>query len=164
MNEFDPEQFEAELRTLKPAKPSHEFLNRVSVALTEDAKGDCAHRGTDWPSWDWRALLRWLAPVVAMAAVAAFWYFEYPTPSPTPPRVQRLGSSSRPPLRADKVEIDRQLLADFDAVGQLASGEPVRFRCHQWVDKVKLSDSAAGLVIERKRPRLEIVPVRFETY
>ena len=75
-----------------------------------------------------------------------------------------IASADRPLLKADKVEIDRQLVADFDAIARLPSGEPVRFRCQQWMDKVWLRDSAAGLVIERTTPRLEIVPVRFETY
>ena len=81
-----------------------------------------------------------------------------------PAATQPLASSARPLLKADKVEIDRQLVAGFDAIARLPSGEPIRFRCQQWMDKVRLRDSGAGLVIERTTPRLEIVPVRFETY
>jgi hypothetical protein len=67
-------------------------------------------------------------------------------------------------LKADKVEIDRQLVADFDAITDLPGAQPMRFRCEQWVDKVRLRDTAAGLVIERTTPRVKIVPVRFDTY
>ena len=74
-----------------------------------------------------------------------------------------VGGHAAPLLKADKVEIDRQLVADFDAVGKLPSGEPVRFRCQQWMEKVWLRDTAKGVVIEQTTPRLEIVPIRFET-
>jgi len=56
------------------------------------------------------------------------------------------------------------LVATFDAVGQLPDGEPIRLRCRQWRDEVILRDSARGVVIERQSPRLEVVPVKFETY
>ena len=68
------------------------------------------------------------------------------------------------PLRADNVEIDRQLVTSFDTVTQLPNGEPVRLQCREWLDAVVLRDSARGVVIERQVPRFEVVPVRFETY
>jgi hypothetical protein len=66
--------------------------------------------------------------------------------------------------RTDEIEIDRQLVALFDAVAQLPSGQSVRFRCREWADEVVVRDPARGLVIERRAPRLEVVPVSFETY
>ena len=68
------------------------------------------------------------------------------------------------PLKADKLEIDRHLIARFDAIGHLPNGQPVRFRCAQWLDNVSVRDSATGLLIERTAPRLEIVPIGFEAY
>lgn len=68
------------------------------------------------------------------------------------------------PLKADSVQIDRQLVASFDAVARLPGGEPIRFRCREWVDEVVLQDKARGLVVEQRAPRLEVIPVRFETY
>jgi hypothetical protein len=68
------------------------------------------------------------------------------------------------PIKADQLELNRQLVANYDAVGSLPSGEPIRFHCAQWIDKVSLRDSSAGLVIERTTPRLEITPIGFETY
>jgi hypothetical protein len=62
------------------------------------------------------------------------------------------------------VEIDRQLLAQFEAVGRLPDGRPVRFRCSQWMDDLLVRDSADGLILKRTAPRLEIVPIGFETY
>ena len=71
---------------------------------------------------------------------------------------------AEPALKADKVELDQQLVASFDAVARLPSGQPVRFRCREWADAVVLSDSASGIVVEQRTPRLEVVPVSFETY
>jgi hypothetical protein len=70
----------------------------------------------------------------------------------------------RPALKADDVEFDQQLVAAFDAVARLPGGQPVRFRCREWADAVVLRDSARGIVIEQRTPRLEVVPVSFETY
>ena len=68
------------------------------------------------------------------------------------------------PLKADDVQIDHELVSSFDTIARLPSGEPVRFRCQRWMDQTVISDKERGLVIEQRRPRLEIVPVRFETY
>ena len=73
-------------------------------------------------------------------------------------------SGIEPMVRADNVEIDRQLVATFDTVAQLPDGEPVRFRCSEWLDDVVLRDSARGILIEHRMPHLEIVPVGFEVY
>ena len=64
----------------------------------------------------------------------------------------------------EDVEIDRQLVALFETVAKLPSGVPVRLRCQEWTDDVVLRDSARGLVIERRTPRLEVVPVSLETF
>jgi hypothetical protein len=73
-------------------------------------------------------------------------------------------AADKPVLKADDVEFDQQLVASFDAVARLPSGQPVRFRCREWSDEVVLRDSVSGIVIEQRTPRLEVVPVSFETY
>jgi hypothetical protein len=67
-------------------------------------------------------------------------------------------------LRADDVKIDQRLVSSFDAVARLPGGEPVRFRCENWMDQTVVSDKSRGLVVENSRPRFEVVPVGFETY
>jgi hypothetical protein len=62
------------------------------------------------------------------------------------------------------VQIDQALVWSFDAVARLPSGEPIRFRCREWMDQVVLSDRDRGVVFEQRAPRVEVVPVRFETY
>ena len=162
MTDFDAEQFEAELRTLKGARPPQATLDRILTELGTQSK---RKRAPAEPAQVclWRSVLRWVVPA-ACAVVVALWYAGHENSAKPKPGIQPIVSAGRPLLRADKVEIDRQLVADFDAVARLPGGEPVRFRCQQWMDKVWLRDTAAGLVIERTTPRLEIVPVRFETY
>jgi hypothetical protein len=67
-------------------------------------------------------------------------------------------------IKADDVEINQELVSSFDTVARLPGGEPVRFRCQKWMDQTVINDKARGLTIEQRTPRLEIVPVRFETY
>jgi hypothetical protein len=223
MNEFDAEEFEAELQTLKPAKPPQEALDRVQRELAVQLKQrsqpgsiitdtvgwvtvECGRpraqnasssqrqrhsQGLDrgrallrpraaalrlWilsnrllnklPIRNGLGLLRWVRWAVPVAAAVALviLLLAHRSPPPKQSGPRPIASSAHPLLKADNVEIDRHLIADFNAIGQLPNGDPVRFRCQQWLDKVWLRDSVAGLVIERTTPRLEIVPVRIETY
>jgi hypothetical protein len=66
--------------------------------------------------------------------------------------------------KTDDVQIAEDLVSSFDTVATLPTGEPVRFQCQRWVDKVTLTDTTRGLVVEERRPRVEVVPVRFEIY
>lgn len=164
MSEFNPEQFEAELKRLRPAQPPAEVLNRISTEVTSRATPPSQSRPPRRLSWNWTGLLRWAVPFGALAVVCVALYLKHQVTSLAQPQTHRLASSDRSVLKADKVEIDRQWVADFDAVAKLPSGEPVRFRCEQWMDKVQWRDSRKGLAVEQTTPRLEIVPIRFETY
>jgi hypothetical protein len=162
MNEFDPDQFESELKTLRPKKPAQETVERIVAELSRQPAPGLPRRSAEQaPEFGWN-LFHWLLPATAATAVAVLIWAEHQGSHPQ--QTRSTASSSRAGLKADQVEIDRQLVANFDAVARLPSGEPVRFRCEQWMDKVRLRDSAAGLVLERTTPRLEIVPVSFETY
>jgi hypothetical protein len=162
MNEFDPEQFEAELKTLHPAKPPEQAFDKILTRLTRRtdlfAEGPFTRR-TAHRSWNF---LRWLAPATAAATITLLLLHNHLAAKRN--QIRSVATSSAAKLKADKIEIDRQLIANFDAIARLPSGEPVRFRCEQWTDKVRVRDSAAGLVLERTTPRLEIVPVSFDTY
>ena len=67
-------------------------------------------------------------------------------------------------MKADNIEIGKELVSSFDAVATLPSGEPVRFRCQQWRNKVVVDDKKQGLLVENWQPRVVVVPVGFETY
>jgi hypothetical protein len=163
MTEFDPEQFETELHTLRPSKPPEQVLERIRTRVQALPKTASllTRPGSQTLRWAWA--VRWLVPAAAVGVLALTLLSHHTTrqlqPAPNPAL-----TLVKPALRADKVEIDRQMVADFDAVTELPSGQPVRFRCEQWMDKVRLRDSRAGLVIERTTPRVEIIPIRFETY
>ena len=160
----DPENFEAELRRLKPLTPPTEFMARLE-AISPTPSKQSEHRAPQTSAADaWRQILRWLVPAtagVALLVAALIW----PAAEPgnhvahAPPQ-----ATAKPALKPDDVQIDRQLVAAYDAVAQLPSGEPVRFRCQQWMDDVVLRDSARGVQIEQRTPRFEILAAKFETY
>ncbi len=156
---LDP--FEAELRGLTPARPPADLMVRLATARPAPRPG-C---GDGWRSvfqfTAWRYRLRGRATATA-AAVAGLLLWRSLEPGSAPDRRARAPRPST--LRPDTVEFDRQLVAAFDAVARLPGGEPVRFRCREWADAVVMRDSARGVQIEQRTPRLEIVPVRLEIY
>lgn len=166
MTEFDPQSFEAELKRLKPASPPAPLmarLGRVSAKrpgrdLLESVKGLARQV---WPRWFW-----WTAAATGalVMAVALLSRNEPRSASVRSPASPPLATTSKPTLKAEQVEIDKRLLSSFDAIASLPSGEPVRFHCREWMEQVTLRDSVRGVVIERQSPRLEVIPVRFETY
>jgi hypothetical protein len=109
-----------------------------------------------WSAW-LAPLLRWMVPATALLALAAIvWQANQPG--------GLVPESSGRPIKADDIQIDQQLVSSFEAVAPLPSGEPVRFRCQQWLDEVVLRDSKRGVEVARRVPRVEVVPVSFETY
>jgi hypothetical protein len=62
------------------------------------------------------------------------------------------------------VQVNQELVSSFDVVAKLPTGEPVRFRCRRWKDQLVVTDKNSGIAIEESNPRVEVVPVRFETY
>jgi hypothetical protein len=164
MTEFDRERFEADLHTLRPANPPRKALNRLLAELSARSARHSLPPTTRKSGPGWLGRLRWLTPAAAAVAVAVVLLEKHASPPQIQPQLHPRMASTRPSLKADQVEIDRQLIANFDAIARLPGGEPMRFRCQQWIDKVSLRDSGDGLVIERTTPRIEIVPVNFETY
>jgi hypothetical protein len=163
MNDCDHELFEAELRKLTPARPSAGLMVRLATARTAPAAA-IPQPLTLNPQTLWPVLLRWLGPAAAVAALAMTllaWLLARPEHRP---HSDPLSAAAQPALKADDVEIDQRLVASFDAVARLPSGEAIRFRCREWADAVVLRDSASGIVIEQRTPHLEVVPVSFETY
>ena len=161
MSDFDEQSFESELRKVKPDKLPEDLMARLMSAQTQTrtAARTCStlNRASNWQSF-----FRWLIPVSAAAADASLilWSLRLMRG----PRIETRVAGTSHAIKADDVEIDRQLIASFDAVARMPDGEPVRFRCREWMDEVVLRDMARGVVIERRTPRLEVVPVSFETY
>ena len=153
MNESDLTQVEAELRALSPARPPQHVVNRTLAALGSSQRQPAG--------WNWREALAWLNPAFGIALIAILVLL-------FPGAWERRGvaslSAARAPLKADQIEINRELLAYYDAVGQLPDGEAIRFHCAHWIDKLSVGDSAAGLKFESSVPRLEIGSAELETY
>jgi len=161
MSERDYELFEAELHRLKPARlpdQLHARLEDLPPAALAQSEVRRPSRATAPGGWLW---LRWLAPAtVAVLAVLVVVSQGDHYRNTSPPAI----SPSVPSLWADQVEIDQQLLGSFDTVAEMPDGEPVRMRVHQWMDAVTLRDSASGVEVVQRTPRVRVVPVSFAVY
>jgi hypothetical protein len=178
MNDNELERFEAQLRSVSPARPPAEFIERLKgetavvvaerrsqavlaapAAQPEGTAAPEAVRASEpaaWAFWQ-RLVLRWLVPATAVVVVGTIiWRANLPA--------GHRPETASAPIKADDVQIDQQLVSTFDAVALLPSGEPVRFRCREWMDEVVLRDSKRGVEVARRVPRVDVVPVRFETY
>ena len=161
MNERDHELFEAELRRLRPAQLSDEFQSRLADVSPMGTAQSQVRRPSRAPALDWWLWLRWLSPAtVALLAVLVVVFQGGTHRNPAPPAI----SSTTPTLKADQVEIDQQLLGSFDTVAEMPDGEPVRMRVNQWMDEVTLRDSASGVEVVQRTPRIKVVPVSFVVY
>ena len=158
MNHPELESFETELRSLSPAQPPAELLERLAARRPVPAQVLKAQAGA--PGRTWVDVLNWFMPATAVAAlVIGGLVLMAPHTGKSP-----AGVAAVPSAPEETVEIDRELLASYDAIAQLASGEPVRFHCREWDEKVTVRDPARGIAIERRIPRLEVTPVSLETY
>ncbi len=171
MNKPDLELFERELRTLRPAVPPPDLMTRLAASQPSPAPVSLLRRTASLSSGGsaesgffirWPFLLRWLVPAAALAlAVGLAW----PTlVKPSQHKTASHAAALHPRLKADSVRLDQQLIGTFDAVGRLPDGEPVRFRYQKWMDQLIVKDRTSGVVIQQRSPRVEVIPVSFETY
>jgi len=152
VNELEQERMGAELRRLAPARLPENFMARL-VAAKPQVKVQPPPKPIEVSGIEaWLRILRWLAPATAVAVAAVV--------------VWRLGMapSGGPSPSGEGVKIEHELVSSFEAVGRLPDGEPVRFRCQNWMDQVVLNDKQSGMMVQQRTPRMEVVPVRFETY
>ncbi len=169
-DDHDFQGLEAELRRARPAQPPADFLQRLIAevpgqvterrskdSLQTQLGGSKRNRRLGSPDFVassvWLRRLLWWATATAVLVLlgAVVWQANRP-------------AFTNVALKADDVRIDRQLVSTFDTVAPLPSGEPVRFRCEEWMDEVVLRDSRRGIEVVRRVPRIEMVPVRFEIY
>lgn len=172
MTDREQKNFEAELQRFRPARPPIELTDRLREANPRSARPQVPSRRSFQFSREFSFILRWLVPpAFAAASVVAITQFREDNPgvlaAAPSAAVSRSNLKAGPPsnsLKADDVRIDTALVSSFDAVGRLPGGEPVRFRCEQWMDQIVVSDKERGLVIENRKPRIEVAAVRYETY
>jgi hypothetical protein len=161
----EQQEFEAALRRTRPVKLPEELRSRLLAA----APPKKARSAPPWPALavlGWLRVLRLALPSAAVVLVAALVVWRNASPSRSNPTgsKSRSGTLAVEPLKADEVKIEHDLVSSFDTLARLPGGEPVRFRCNQWLDEITLSNKAQGLVLQERTPRLEIVTVGFETY
>ena len=165
MTDREQQEFEAALRRTRPVKLPEELRSRLLAA----APPKKARSAPPWPALavlGWLRVLRLAIPAAAVVLVAAVvvWRHASPSKPATASSKSKSGLVVAAPLKADEVKIDQELVSSFDTVARLPGGEPVRFRCNQWLDEITFSNKAQGLVLQERTPRLEIVTVGFETY
>jgi hypothetical protein len=177
MNQEEQERLEAELQGLRPNRPPAELMGRLvagrpALNLQRKANSGSAGRRSWWKYFrrprlavsggDVARLWRWVVPAAGLAvALLLLWRFNPPHNRAAGANPAAAGEAS---IKADDVRIDQELVSTFDAVAPLPNGEPVRFRCQEWMDNVVLQDSVTGVVIEQRIPRVEVVAAQFDTY
>jgi hypothetical protein len=177
VNEQEQEKYEAELRRITPARTPEQFMARLRAAKPAIE----AARNTPVAGWRgvlhrwhnarkervvaerpaWQSVVRWLAPAMGLAGVvllAGRVSFHPESSVVKEPLAIATG------LKADDVRVDQELVSSFDVVAKLPGGQPVRFRCQKWNDQLVVTDKNRGVEIEQNSPRVEVVPVRVETY
>ena len=159
MNEDEYIVLEQELRHQRPAAPPPELMGRLKAA--QPARPPPREQVRPRPSF-WPLVVRWLVPATALVVVGmVVWRVGLPV---APPPGGKLIAESAPAVAADDIELGWELIRSFDTVARLPSGEPVRFRCSEWMDEMIVRDKDRNVVIEQRTPRVEVIPVRFETY
>lgn len=161
MSDEELEQFELELRASAPARLPDELSKRLHSATlhSRPVHPPKSRRIANW--FDALVGLRWViaaSPLVITAIILVRMEWR---PDARAKKSESLLSRG---INADAVRVDHSLVSSFDAVAQLPNGEPVRFRCNQWLDNMVVSDDSRGVKIRQSRPRMEVIPVRFETY
>jgi hypothetical protein len=161
----EQQEFEAALRRTRPVKLPEELRSRLLAA----APPKKARSAPPWPALaflGWMRVLRLALPAAAVVLIAAVIVWRNASPPKRTPTTStsKSGMIAAAPLKADDVKIEHDLVSSFDTLARLPGGEPVRFRCNQWMDEITFSNKAQGLVLQERTPRLEIVTVGFETY
>jgi hypothetical protein len=171
MTDQEQENFAMQLRQTKPARLPEDFAARLLAAEPQlNACVESTPSTQSFPDYlrTLRQALRWLIPATAAAlAVTVVWHDSAPfasRPAGSASGLQKSAGLNAPLLKADDVKIDQRLVSSFDAVARLPGGEPVRFRFENWMDQVVLSDKSRGLVVENRKPRVEVVAMGYETY
>ena len=163
MSDHEQEKFEAQLRQLKPGKLPENLATRIQDAVSSRSQSSTEPRRVT-PGF--LQILRWLVPATAAVIVTALlWQHQQNSGEQGVSSVDlQEGFVAAAPLKPDNVQIGKELVSSFDVVATLPGGEPVRFRCQQWLTTVVVDDAKRGLLMESRSPRVVVVPVGFETY
>ena len=152
-------QVEASLRKLSPAAVPGQLMERLRAAKIARPlpRRPAPAPVTSWANtiFGWHG---WTFAGAVGAVALIVWVAGFALKTPGIARAPEHG------LKANAVQVGHSLVASFDTVAQLPNGEPVRFRCRQWEDRMVVHDDAQGVMITKDTPRLEVIPVGSETY
>lgn len=172
MSDPETQTLERELGRLKPAAAPEALVARLESLRPNPVKTG-VDRSSPVPVWP--TFLRWFIPAAALPillAVGIWWFHAEPGQSPVAPTgtgILASASAPEPPEHtstdsAEQVHIDHRLLAAFETVAEVPGRGPVRFRFSEWEDRVVVRAPDSGLSVERRTPRFEIIPIRYESY
>ncbi len=167
MSERELESLERELRKLQPARADEDFVSRLVAARpAKTAALPCREvpvreaRAAGW----WRNLGWWLTPAAAACLALMIWLKPAPEVGQQRLVTNHAAGGDTVPLVPGEVEIEHDLVGSYETVAELPSGVPVRFRLDQWEDTMVYRVPSRGIAVERRTPRLEIVPVSYVSY
>jgi hypothetical protein len=156
----EQDRLETSLRQIRPAAPPAELLARLRSAKPSTPAAPVARsaRAFQWTQWAtcWRGLIYGAPAAALLLLIGLAWYPASRTAGLLPAASTRGNSND--------VQVGHSLLASFDTIAQMPGGAPVRFRCREWQDHVTIQDPARGMEVTETTPRVEIIPLRFETY
>jgi hypothetical protein len=153
------DKLEAELRQIPPAEVPLELMEKLRVVTIGEHPVNRRQAGSAFRWLDIFTGWRFMATATAAAIVLIAWGVSLPNAVPN--KTNQPQSSG---MDVTAVQAGHSLVASFDMVAQLPGGEPVRFRCREWQDDVVIHDKVHGMMISKSTPRIEVIPVRFETY
>jgi hypothetical protein len=160
------ERIAEELRRISPAQAPAELMERLREATRTSANAAKRPASRSVPGWAaWLAGWRWALAAAPVAAAVMVFARMGARPERVPVTGPGKAFTAAPSgIKPNAVEFDHDLVSTYDAVAELPGGEAVRFRCRKWMDDVVWRDPSRGMEIRQSSPRLEVVPVRFETY
>lgn len=161
MMQEEQDRLETAWRQIRPAAAPPELLARLRAArpVQPAVVPTPTHAPSTWQQLRtaWRALTV-AAPTAAVLLL--IWFAWAPGLTIKPLLPGAITGNSAP----DNVQEGHSLVATFDTIARVPGGAPVRLRYREWQDNIVIHDRAHGMEITQSTPRIEVIPVRFETY
>jgi hypothetical protein len=161
MIQEEQDRLETAWRQIRPAAAPPELLARLHAA--RPVQPAMVVPPSDAPSL-WRQIrLGWRALTLAAPTTAVLlliWFAWAPGLTTKPLIPGAITGNSAP----DNVQVGHSLVASFDTIARVPGGAPVRLRYREWQDNIVIHDRVHGMEITQTTPRIEVIPVRFETY
>ncbi|MBS0631235.1 MAG: hypothetical protein JSS11_04935 [Verrucomicrobia bacterium] len=152
------QQFEAELKQLRPVTPSRELKLRIEAELTASAGESAENPRPFW--WAWIALPAVMATAAALALVVFMSSPVSAPPTGAPAVAVSPGGPAFKPVSAENVLLE----AKDEGLVTLADGSAARRVRQSYIDTIVWKDPAGRASLRWSVPRQEerVVPVVFQ--